>query len=96
MRQWAGIKEQEREDEAFERVLVLQQRGGLVVRAPWQQVEEGHAFRVLNLLVPGLSEVCTRWLSSGQVAGRPEGVCASVLVRGGLAARCCCFRVDAA
>ena len=92
MRQWAGIKEQ---DEAFERVLVLQQRSGLVIPASLQQEEEGLVFRVPDLLVPMLSEIRTHRLSSGQVAGRPEGACASVLVRGGLAARCCCFRVDA-
>ena len=60
MRQWAGIKEQ---DEAFERVLGLQERS---------------VFRVPDLLVPMLNEIRTHRQSSGQVAGRPEGVCASV------------------
>ena len=62
MRQWAGIKEQ---DEAFERVLVLQQRSGLVVLASLQQEEEGLVFRVPDLLVPRLSEIRTHRLSSG-------------------------------
>ena len=92
MRQWAGIKEQ---DEAFERVLGLQERSGPVIPVSLQQEEEGLVFRVPDLLVPMLSEIRTHRLSSDQVAGRPEGACASVLVRGGLAARCCCFRVDA-
>ena len=90
MRQWAGIKEQ---DEAFERVLGLQERSGPMIPVPLQQEEEGLVFRVPDLLVPMLSEIRTHRLSSGQVAGRPEGACASVLVRGGLAAHCCCFHV---
>ena len=92
MRQWAGIKEQ---DEAFERVLMLQQRSGLVIPAPLRHEEEGLVFRVPYPLVPRLSEIRTHLLPSGQLTGRPEGACASVLMRGGLAARCCCFCVDA-
>ena len=93
MRQWAGIKEQ---DEAFERVLGFQERSGPMIPVSLQQEEEGLVFRVPDLLVPMLSEIRTHRLSSGQVAGRPEGACASVQVRGGLAAHCCCFRMDAA
>ena len=74
----------------------MQQRSGLVIPVSLQQEGEGLVFRVPDLLVPMLSEIRTHRLSSGQVAGRPEGACTSVLVRGGLAAHCCCFRLDAA
>ena len=93
MRQWAGIKEQ---DEAFERVLMLQLRSGLVIPAPLRHEEEGLVFRVPYPLVPRLSEIRAHLLPPGQLAGRPEGACASVLVRGGLAAHCCCFCLNAA
>ena len=63
MRQWAGIKEQ---DEAFERVLVLQQRSGLVIPAPLRQEEEGLVFRVPYPLVPRLSEIRTHYRAAHQ------------------------------